>query len=152
MTKKDRELLLEDLCSRLPYGVKFRYKYIDCFFHEKYGISTLDGVLSSYRIIHSTLVGEDYLQIEKDEVKPYLLPLSSMTEEQCNEFYCRFIENETDYNDFKKYYFEGGLWHKLLTSIDDCRYVINWFNKNHFDYRGLIEKGLAIEAPEGMYN
>jgi hypothetical protein len=69
-----------------------------------------------------------------------------MTEEQCYDFYCRFVENEIDYDDFKKYYFDEGRWHKLLTSIDDCERVVDWFNKNHFDNRGLIPKGLAIDA------
>ena len=72
--------------------------------------------------------------------------MSSMTEEQCFDFYCRFVENEIDYNDFKKYYFDGCLLNKVLTLISDCSDIIDWFNKNHFDYRGLIEKGLAIDA------
>ena len=56
------------------------------------------------------------------------------------------FENEIDYNDFKKYYFDGCSWDKVLTLISDCGDIIDWFNKNHFDYRGLIEKGLAIDA------
>ena len=81
-----------------------------------------------------------------DFYKPYLFPMSSMTEEQKYDFYCRFIENEIDYDDFKEFYFENNKWHKLLTSIDDCGGVVDWFNKNHFDYRGLIPMGLAIDA------
>jgi phosphatidylserine/phosphatidylglycerophosphate/cardiolipin synthase-like enzyme len=85
MTQKDKDLLLNDLCARSPYEVKFRHKYIDNFFHESYTTSTLIGVLPPYRIIHSTLTGKEYLQIEEDEVKPYLFPLSSITEEQNKE-------------------------------------------------------------------
>lgn len=81
MKQEDKDLLVKDLCARLPYEVKFRYKYIDSLFREKYGTSTLIGVLPPYRIIYSTLTGNDYLRIEQDEVKPYLFPLSSMTEE-----------------------------------------------------------------------
>lgn len=124
MTQEEKELLLKDLCGRLPYEVKFRYKYIDGCFHEKYGISTLDGVISPYRILHSTLVGDDYLKIEEDEVKPYLFPLSSMTEEQKKEEY-----------EICKYYLNG--YESKL---------IDFYHKNHLDYRGLIPIGLAIDA------
>ena len=80
------------------------------------------------------------------QVKPYLFPLSSMTEGQKYDFYCHFIENDCDFDDFKEFYFENNEWHKMLTSIDDCESIIDWFNKNNFDYRCLIPKGLAIDA------
>lgn len=139
MTEEDKNLLLIDLSGRLSYGVKVQFSYI----------TTSPAILKG---IDEELIICDIAVCELEDVKPFLFPLSSMTEKQCNEFYCKFVENEIDYNDFKEYYFEGGLWHKLLTSIDDCDSVVNWFNKNHFDYRGLIEKGLALEARKGMYN
>ena len=135
MTQEDKDLLLKDLCSRLPYGVKVQsYSYED-------GVETIETLreIDSDGYM-STLECETLKYI----AKPYLFPLSNMTEEQCHEFYCRFVENEIDYNDFKEYYFDNGLWHKVLTSIDDCSRVIDWFNKNHFDYRNLIDKKLAI--------
>ena len=58
--------------------------------------------------------------IEIEFCKPYLFPLSSMTEEQKYDFYCRFIENDCDFDDFKEFYFENNEWHKMLSSID-CR-------------------------------
>ena len=136
MTQDDKELLLKDLCARLPYGVKIELTW---------------WVMDEGTCLSTTLEPDHIEQILNDEVgdaeiKPYLFPMSSMTEEQCHKFYCGFVENETDYNDFKKYYFDGCLWNKVLTSINDCGDVIDWFNKNHFDYRGLIEKGLAIDA------
>ena len=79
MTQEQRELLLKDLCGRLPYGVKFRHKYINDFFHEDYTTDRLKGVLPPYHIIHSTRGEDDYLNIEEDEVRPYLFPMSSMT-------------------------------------------------------------------------
>jgi hypothetical protein len=128
MTQEDKELLLIDLCRRLPYEVKFRYKYIDGCFHEKYGTNTLYGVIPPYRIIHSTLVGEDYLKIEEDEVKPYLFPLSSMTEEQRKEF-------------------DTTLKYLPAEEIDIWTHdTYDWCDKNHFDYRGLIPMGLANDA------
>ena len=68
---------------------------------------------------------------------PYLRPMSSMTEEEEKEI-CQFMK---DYN--------------LLSGPDRagvfCGKIVDWLNAHHFDYRGLIEKGLAIEVPEGMY-
>ena len=136
MTQEDKELLLKDLCARLPYVVKIEMTW---------------WVMDEGTCLSTTLEHDHIEQILNDEVgnaeiKPYLFPLSSMTEEQCYKFYCRFVENEIDYNDFKKYYFDGCSWNKVLTLISDCGDIIDWFNKNHFDYRGLIEKGLAIDA------
>ena len=135
MTQEQKDLLLKDLCGRLPYGVK-------CSFDNK--VFSIDYISAIYDEIKLDSC-DDYTLIISD-VKPYLLPLSSMTEEQCYDFYCRFVENEIDYDDFKKYYFDDGLWHKLLTSIDDCERVVDWFHKNHFDYRGLIPMGLANDV------
>ena len=127
MTQEDKELLLKDLCSRLPYGVKFRYKFINNFFHEDYTTDMLKGVLPPYHIIHSTLVGDDYLKIEEDEVKPYLFPFSSMTEEQKKEWQSLMIRDSY-----------GILYH----TTDSFDYIY----KNHIDIRGLIHKGLALDA------
>ena len=136
MTQEDKELLLKDLCARLPYGVKIELTW---------------WVMNEGTCMSTTLEPDHIEQIRNDElgdveIKSYLRPLSSMTEEQCYDFYCRFVENEIDYNDFKKYYFDGCLWNKVLTLISDCGDIIDWLNKYHFDYRGLIEKGLAIDA------
>ena len=136
MTQEDKELLIKDLCARLPYGVKIELTW---------------WVMDEGTCLSTTLEPDHIEQILNDEVgdaeiKPYLFPMSSMTEEQCHKFYCGFVENEIDYDDFKKYYFDSCSWNKVLTSIDDCGDIIDWYNKNHFDYRGLIEKGLAIDA------
>jgi hypothetical protein len=85
---------------------------------------------------------------ELKNIKPYLFPLSSMTEEQKYDFYCRFIENDCDFDDFKGLYLDNGMWHKLLTSLDDIEALIDWFHKNHNDYRGLIPMGVAIDATD----
>ena len=138
MTLEDKELLLKDLCARLPYGVKIELTW---------------WVMDEGTCMSTTLEPDHIEQIRNDElgdaeIKSYLRPMSSMTDEQCYDFYCRFVENEIDYNDFKKYYFDGCLWNKVLTTINDCGDIIDWLNKYHFDYRGLIEKGLAIDATE----
>ena len=133
MTQEHKDLLLKDLCARLPYGVKVEI-YKD---EPPYKLKGYDGkdFLSDS--------GWDYLI---EQCKPYLFPLSNMTEEQKYDFYSRFIENDCDFNDFKEFYLDNGMWHKLITSLDDVDAIIDWFHKNHFDYRGLIPMGLAIDA------
>lgn len=140
MTQKDKELLLKDLCARLPHKIKFLRESWN--FESDQELSVIESLedIDKDGYINNTKV------YKVEDIKPYLFPLSSMTEEQCHKFYFGFIENEIDYNDFKKYYFDGCLWNKLLTSINDCGDIIDWFNKNHFDYRGLIEKSLALDA------
>ena len=137
MTQNEKDLLLKDLCARLPYGVKVEYN------GEKYKISNVSICNETI-----TIYGErGYpMEVEIKKVKPYLFPLSSMTEEQKYDFYCRFIENDCDFDDFKEFYLDNGMWHELLTTLDDIESIIDWFHKNHFDYRGLIPMGLAIDA------
>ena len=135
MTEQDKQLLLKDLCARSFYGVKI---HIDS---PKYGelIGTLDAVYpNEERIIVDNLdkaiapinVRCGGFRLEDSVIKPYLRPMSSMTEEECKER----IEI------FGKY-----------CPFDNSPMYIDWLNAHHFDYRGLIEKGLALEAPKGMY-
>lgn len=145
MTQNEKELLLKDICARLPYGVKCQiqedeYTYIGTLCRIE--VDNKNGHLLDFAESISGLDCQVYLS----EIKPYLLPISSMTEEQLNEFYCEFIENEIDYDDFKKYYFETGSYYKMLTPVSECPFVIEWFNKNHFDYHNLIDKNLAIDC------
>ena len=126
MKPEDKELLLKDLLARLPYGVKVLWK------GDK-GNSDRDYTLSVNHI--RMLMGKHnmfYLRI-----KPYLRPMSSMTEEEKEEL------NEVTVINCNE--FEG-----CSTLFDEEGF--DWLNAHHFDYRGLIERGLALEAPEGMYN
>ena len=116
MTQEDKELLLKDLCARLPYEVK-----VKC---EKYSFPVT--------ILYSGNIDEVKFKetggIENIcTIKPYLFPFSSMTKEQENEY--QYITERWMYDP--------------SYSISDST---DWLNKNHFDYRGLIEKGLAIDA------
>lgn len=140
MTQEQKDLLLKDLCARLPYGVKFACN------KNIYTAKGLDLIVTDEGDWEYAVTAKGIAPIEIDFIKPYLFPMSSMTEEQKYDFYCRFIENDCDFDDFKEFYLDNGMWHKLLTSLDDIESIIDWFNKNHFDYRGLIEKGLAIDA------
>ena len=130
MTQTEKTLQLIDLCARLPYGVKVFYKY-KTWDSEKFATSIrlADGKIA----LSSKFEKEgDWFPIEEAGeilIKPYLRPMSSMTEEE------------------KKYY-------QAFFNYDGVEYpegYIDWLNAHHFDYRGLIERGLALEAPEGMY-
>lgn len=114
MTQEDKELLLKDLCTRLPYGVKVN--------NEIQGDFEIYGFCENYIFARTTTSHADF-RIEN--IKPYLFPLSNMTEEE-------------------KSMYEG-----LMIGTDNISYmldVIDWLSSHHFDYRGLIEKGLAIDA------
>lgn len=140
MTQNEKDLLLQDICSRLPYGVM-----------AKFGDSNPSKITNITQDIDSDSwfvesEGEfDGMMCEINNVKPYLFPLSSMSEDQKYEFYLRFIENNCDF-DYFKFYLDNGKWNKLLTSLDDIEAIIDWFHKNHIDWRGLIPMGLAIDA------
>ena len=115
MTQEDKQLLFIDLCSRLPYGVK---------------------VKCGSEILTLNINWLQMFQYHLDEIKPYLRPMSSMTEEEREEFE-NLLEGIVD-----------GIerWDKP----DLCE-EYDWLNAHHFDYRGLIDKGLALEAPKEMY-
>ena len=115
MTQEDKELLLRDLCARVPYGVKVQYMN---------NIFVIDYV-SSYEEVKLDI--PDNYTVGISEVKPYLFPLSSMTEKQKKEY--QYITERWMYDP--------------SYSISDST---DWLNKNHFDYRGLIKKDLAIDA------
>ena len=128
MTQEDKELLYKDLCARLLHNTICQVKFKNCGKYETKNM-TLSGIFKD----------EAYFTIENGSVysnnyKPYLFPLSSMTEEQLKEL------EEID-PEFHSSICENG---DIYVSIGLRGY--DWLNKNHFDYRGLIEKGLAIDA------
>ena len=131
MTQEQKELLFKDLCARLPYGVKFlRESWNYEWDQELSVIEVLENIDKDGYINNSKVY-------KLEDIKPYLRPMSSMTEEEINEF---ILISDTV------------LWlgDKRSTCILSFEQM-DWLNVHHFDYRGLIEKGLAIEAPEGMY-
>ena len=121
MKEEDKNLLLIDLCGRLPYGVKVEAEtWLEDEGEFAYVPDKVYSINSDGYIVH----GYD----EVYECKPYLFPLSSMTEEQKEEF--------------------DRLYTYDALIINPQWELIDWLNKNHFDYRGLIEKGLAIDATD----
>lgn len=136
MTQEQKDLLLKDLCARLPYGIKVQYE------NE---IFDVEYVCPMYEEVK--LDNHETWTLSIDEVKPYLFPLSSMSEDQKYEFYLRFIVRDCDcVFDYFKFCLDNGKWHKLLTSLLAVEEIIDWFHKNHIDYRGLIPVGVAEDA------
>ncbi len=127
MTQKDKDLLLKDLCARLPYGVKC--KYYDCC-ESDYDEGTICG-----------FERKEYIQIDGvcihiEEVKPYLIPLSSMTEELKN--FIRWKLTTPKYDSFDEELLEDLLNNNMQ--------VVHFCYEYHLDINGLIEKGLANDA------
>ena len=121
MTQEDKALLLKDLCARLPYNVICQVEYKE---NGKYN--------SKVMLLSCIFTDEAYFttkggSIYSNEYKPYLFPLSSMTEEQKQEY--QHITERWMYDS--------------SYSISDST---DWLNAHHFDYRGLIEKSLALDA------
>ena len=129
MTNEEKQLLFKVLCAMLPYGIII-YRLNDNSVHRFMSNAAENMDMLSHFLEYS----------ENDEFKPYLRPMSSMTEEEKKEF----LElSDCMIDDW-------------MIKPETCCYFMNkltdWLNEHHFDYRGLIEMGLALEAPEGMYN
>ena len=123
MTQEEKQLLLKDLCARIPYRTLVQ---LNPGAYNKPETCILTGVDGE----------EIYLNVDSDpfridHIKPYLRPMSSMTEEE-----------ENKYNSLNAY--EKGIFPHTEEAFD-------WLLANHFDFRGLIEKSLALSAPKGMY-
>ena len=148
MTQENKELLLRDLCTRLPYDLMVDYK------GESYNVLGIThGRLVLCKPFMSHTLNECPLV---KEVKPYLFPLSSMTEEQWKELRNLIYENFTldeEFNEGLSYKTYGDILVWLDEKpINECYFIFDYFNKNHFDYRGLIEKSLALDATNlGIY-
>ena len=140
MTQEEKQLLLKDLCARLPCHPQI---HICNDSWEGMMIGEFDNTLYSHHL--------DAFWCDRIEILPYLRPMSSMTEKEKGELKEYLDAEEVDCNGFG--YIEGGTLEDYVSSIPYslCNYVIDWLNEHHFDYRGLINLGLALEAPKGMY-
>lgn len=129
MIQEEKQLLLKDLSARLPYGVKYcRDSWNYEWDQEMSVVEVLEDIDKDSYI--------NYYKVYKvDDIKPYLRPMSSMTEEEVEKY------NELCGCNAP---FPGIVEESVAEFLD-------WLNAHHFDYRGLIDKGLAWEAPEDMY-
>ena len=138
MTQKDKELLLKDLCARLFFGVKvlyntqiFEVQYIEPMYEE---IKLLDN--------------ENYT-LSIGEVKPYLFPLSSITDEMLEELNANgFFKYRDTIANVSHLESKNSISEEFYTYVDieNISFLIEFFHSHHIDYRGIIEKGLAIDA------
>ena len=157
MTQEEKDLLFKDLCARLPYDVVVHAGDVDIKLdrnHRGLGVLYYEHYSEKAKkncgynkedfsiIISGCFYGHD--------IKPYLFPLSSMTEEQWKELRNLIYEDFTLDEEFNE-----GLCYKTYGDIlvwldekpiNECYFIFDYFNKNHFDYRGLIPMGLAIDA------
>ena len=129
-SREDIDLLISELCQRMPYGIKLQKREEEGTIYTLYSINLESNELCFWKYQGKSLQIGDTGRIHRFGIplyKPYLIAMDSMSEEQLKEY------------------------HKLMVS--DCMGIlyntpqsIEWLIKNHFDYRGLIEKGLAIDA------
>ena len=135
MNRAKKYLVIDDISGRIPHGVVFK---------TDWGNKTLKGIqydnantLLYFGVCNFTnKVIETYVS----EVKPYLLPMTSMTEEKRKYISDRWGINEN-------FNFEiDPIWGEYYIEVEDAAGFIDWLNRNHYDYRGLIPKGLALDA------
>ena len=131
MTQEEKHLLLKDICARLPYGIFVKEGDVN------------DRVIYTY----------DY-HPHIETCKPYLRPMSSMTDEEKEDLKknYRFYFDDCD-DGITNGIYSSQFNRTIYEMIDECDIsdIIDWLNSHQFDYHWLIEKGLALEAPEGMY-
>ena len=132
---EDKILLIKELSARQPYGVKIEYSagiigtLNNMTTHRLYDG---DDVKDIYCVIDFFGDGMDYIDVKY--FRPYLFPLSSMTDEQHKELYDKLIE------------FELQALEDKIDRIESVKFEIEYYLENHFDYKGLIDKGLALDA------
>ena len=134
MTQEEKQLLLKDLCARLPYGVKVTFQnngFRWDWYQTLYEIKKCDD--GDYSINGWGIHG----------IKPYLRPMSSMTQKE-EEDLKQIIEIELNY------LASGHVGH-TVESAASSTFEIDFYNSHHFDFRGLMPMGLALEAPKDMY-
>ena len=132
MIQENKEILIKDLCAKLPYGVKV-------LFENK--VFSIDYISAKYEEIKLDI--PDNYTLDITNVKPYLFPLSSMTRKQLFDVQEIIGKNEIE--------IEDGFLHIINYDRNTITYleilaVFEWFYKNHFDIYGLIPMGLAIDA------
>ena len=153
MTQEEKQLLIKDLCARLPYGImvsvqggefdSYKYPYILTAV-SKFGLD------SFCRVYHAVYTPFGVPNVE--DVKPYLRPISSMTDKEIefmDDIGFRVYKKTNDFDNVCDVSDDG--WDKNYVDKQSFEDVIDFFCSHHLDYRNLIEKGLALEAPEGMY-
>ena len=148
MKSQNKELLIKDLCSRLPYGIKGQAKGMIKFFGDE-EVSDEPWTLTDINV-QCNRFGADsqiniplYNRIGECNFKPYLFPMSSMTEEQKKELVELGLAYYTKCEDIDD---DGVIWVEKVIQIMPGTETDDWLLEHHFDHRGLIDKGLALDA------
>ena len=135
-TQANKELLLKDLSARLPYGVKIN--------ESTQGDFTVIG-LTTERVFTTCETKGCHNDFPIECVKPYLFPLSSLTEEQRNNISKLLIDTQNEFSPYGELN-PKGCDNLFVCSTKQANVLINYCLANHLDINGLIEKGLAIDA------
>lgn len=152
MNMNEQKILLQDLCCRLPYGVKIKIRSNDI--RTVKSVNIANGVVS---FLETDTISPFGLHIEnpltfKQQVKPYLRPLSAITEEEKNELKENGIKLDVcSDSKYIAYQWHGSVWEQDPLENEDINFLYHWFYKHFFDINGLIPEGLAIKAPIDMY-
>ena len=133
MTKREKDLLIKDLCVRLPYDVKVLYS------NEVFSIDYISAIYEEIKLDTC----DNYTLNNISEVKPYLFPLSSMTKEQLFEVQEILGKNEIEIEDSFIHIIDSD---RNTISYSEITALLDWFYKNHFDVNNLIPMKLAIDA------
>ena len=149
MTEQDKQLLLKDLCARLPYGVKATTTS-----NGWNGIYTITGCVNDRIYLDCPVYDEDDDEWLVESIRPYLRPLSSMTDKEKEEL--KNIE-EKYFGQALDKQIEEDLSSSHKVESRELEYfasskIVDYLLRHHFDFRGLIPMGLALETKEGMYN
>ena len=139
MTKEEKQLLLIDLSARLPQHVKI---------HTWYG-EVVTSDLNTFPFSMDEMDEEEDLASQLSGIKPYLRPMSSMTEEEVKEIQkinWQFCKPKNDLDECSVESADDG-----YCSVSQMTGILDYLNAHHFDFRGLIPMGLALEAPKDMY-
>lgn len=135
-SKEDIDLLISELCQRMPYGIKLQKREEEDTVYTLYSINLQSNEICFWKYQGESLRIADTGRIHRFGIpfyKPYLLPLSSMTPKQKIELV--------------------NLTCEISSIFKTAALEIEFYIKNHIDYRGLIEKGLAIDATNlNVYN
>lgn len=157
MKQEHKSLLLQDLSARLPYGVKVAIEISKDKYTRVYDLREIDNDTTSELRQRVTIwnygVYSSVISYPLIECRPYLRPMSSMTEDEKIDLkLCYPGGLGSQWLDAEKGTIEIFECSSTITLyLNDSQRIIDWLNKKMFDYRGLIEKGLALEAPKDMY-
>lgn len=140
MTQEDRQLLLKDLCARLPYGV--------IVYNPNPAGGEWDELISMDIPTGTVTLLYDGCTYKVEKIKPYLRPISSLNKREKESLRAELSKDTALYAAVVRRIADGD---ETASGTAILHFAEDWCNANHIDYRGMIEKGLAIEAPKDMY-